>query len=116
MTAPQLNPSPIKRRPCSSRPGRVSPVLNGWGTVQVPCRRLLQGVAATRTARQHNDASPRVGASLVENELESTEVTCPWHFARFDRISGGPRCPPAPEGVKAYTVRIVGMAVEVEGG
>jgi nitrite reductase/ring-hydroxylating ferredoxin subunit len=54
------------------------------------------------------------GAPLAEGECAGTEVTCPWHGARFDLTTGANLCPPAPSGVSAYKVQVVGDEVQVD--
>ena len=61
-----------------------------------------------------DDTCPHRGASLSEGEVEGNEVTCPWHGARFDVTTGSHLCPPAPSGVAAYKVQVVGDEVQVE--
>ena len=55
-----------------------------------------------------------VGGPLCEGEIEGTEVTCPWHGAVFDVMSGQVLGPPAPESVARYSVRVEGSDIEVE--
>jgi nitrite reductase/ring-hydroxylating ferredoxin subunit len=61
-----------------------------------------------------DDTCPHRGAPLWEGELEGTEVTCPWHGARFNVTSGAHLCPPAPKGVASYKVQVVGDEVQVD--
>ncbi len=44
------------------------------------------------------------GGPLGEGELDGTVVTCPWHGAQFNVTTGQVACPPAGQGVPAYTV------------
>jgi nitrite reductase/ring-hydroxylating ferredoxin subunit len=60
------------------------------------------------------DTCPHRGAPLWEGDLEGTEVTCPWHGARFDVTTGAHLCPPAPRGVASYKVQVVGDEVQVD--
>ena len=46
--------------------------------------------------------------------MEGTEVTCPWHRAKFDIRTGAVVEPPAPQAVQSYPVRVTGADVEVE--
>jgi len=57
---------------------------------------------------------PHRGGPLAEGELSATEVECPWHGARFDITTGAHLCPPAPRGVTAYKVQVVGQDVQVD--
>ncbi len=61
-----------------------------------------------------DDACPHRGASLAEGDVAGNEVTCPWHGARFDITSGAHLSPPAPRGVTAYKVQVVGDEIQVE--
>jgi nitrite reductase (NADH) small subunit/3-phenylpropionate/trans-cinnamate dioxygenase ferredoxin subunit len=61
-----------------------------------------------------DDTCPHRGAPLSEGECEGTEVTCPWHAARFDLTTGAHLSPPAPSGVKAYKVQVVGNDIQVD--
>jgi nitrite reductase/ring-hydroxylating ferredoxin subunit len=60
------------------------------------------------------DDCPHAGAPLWEGDVQGTEVTCPWHGARFNLTTGAHLCPPARSGVKAYKVQVVGGEVQVE--
>lgn len=51
---------------------------------------------------------------LSEGTVEGTEVTCPWHGAKFDIRSGGVLGPPAGQAVKSYPVRVTGANIEIE--
>jgi len=61
-----------------------------------------------------DDTCTHRGAPLSEGECAGTEVTCPWHGARFDLTTGGHLSPPAPRGVTAYKVQLVGDEVQVD--
>jgi nitrite reductase/ring-hydroxylating ferredoxin subunit len=61
-----------------------------------------------------DDTCPHRGAPLWEGTVSGTEVTCPWHGARFDVSSGAHLCPPARSGVTAYKVQVVGEEVQVD--
>jgi nitrite reductase/ring-hydroxylating ferredoxin subunit len=54
------------------------------------------------------------GGPLSEGEIEGSEVTCPWHGARFDIKSGKVLLDPAPDDVARYNVRVTGENIEVE--
>ena len=60
------------------------------------------------------DTCPHRGASLSEGVCEGTEVICPWHGARFDLTSGSHLSPPAPRGVAAFKVQIVGDEIHID--
>jgi len=60
------------------------------------------------------DTCPHRGAPLWEGELDGTELTCPWHGARFDLTTGAHLCPPAPTGVASYKVQVVGDEIQVD--
>jgi nitrite reductase/ring-hydroxylating ferredoxin subunit len=61
-----------------------------------------------------DDTCSHQGGPLSEGDLSGTEVTCPWHGARFDLASGAFLCPPARSGVTAYKVQVVGDEVQVD--
>jgi nitrite reductase/ring-hydroxylating ferredoxin subunit len=61
-----------------------------------------------------DDTCTHRGAPLWEGDLEGTEVTCPWHGARFDVTSGAHLCPPANSGVASYKVQVVGDEIQVD--
>jgi nitrite reductase/ring-hydroxylating ferredoxin subunit len=61
-----------------------------------------------------DDTCPHRGGPLWEGDLEGTEVSCPWHGARFDLTSGAHLCPPASSGVAAYKVQVVGDEIQVD--
>ncbi len=61
-----------------------------------------------------DDTCPHRGGPLSEGELEGQEVTCPWHGARFNLTTGAHLCPPAPRGVTAYKVQVVGNDVQID--
>ena len=61
-----------------------------------------------------DDTCTHRGGPLSEGALEGKKVTCPWHGATFDIITGGVVNPPAPIGVSRYNVRIVGDDIEIE--
>ena len=61
-----------------------------------------------------DDTCPHRGGPLSEGEVSGTEVTCPWHGARFDLNTGGNLCPPARSGVTVFKVQISGDEIQVE--
>jgi nitrite reductase/ring-hydroxylating ferredoxin subunit len=61
-----------------------------------------------------DDTCPHRGAPLWEGDVSGTEVTCPWHGARFDVTTGAHLCPPARSGVTCYPVRVVGDEVQAD--
>src|SRR5205823_1884293 len=61
-----------------------------------------------------DDTCPHRGAPLSEGECEGTEITCPWHGARFDLTTGSHLSPPARAGVTAFKVQVVGNEVQVD--
>jgi nitrite reductase/ring-hydroxylating ferredoxin subunit len=62
-----------------------------------------------------NDCTHR-GAPLAEGECQGNTVICPWHGATFDLTTGAHLSPPAPRGVQAYKVQVVGDEVQVDIG
>jgi nitrite reductase/ring-hydroxylating ferredoxin subunit len=90
---------------------------------QVPAGTAKQVKVSGRTLAVFNvggtyyaidDACPHRGASLAEGDVAGNEVTCPWHGARFDMGTGAHLSPPAPRGVTAYKVQVVGDEIQVE--
>ena len=60
------------------------------------------------------DECTHQGGPLSEGLIEGEEVECPWHGARFNIKSAAVVCPPAPDGVPRYNVRLTGDDIEVE--
>ena len=54
------------------------------------------------------------GGPLSHGEVKGNKVTCPWHGATFDVMTGEAVGPPAPIGVSRYNVRVVGDDIEIE--
>jgi len=61
-----------------------------------------------------DDTCTHRGGPLSEGSLDGKEVTCPWHGAIYDVITGEVLSPPAPKGVARYNVRVEGTDIEVE--
>ncbi len=61
-----------------------------------------------------SDTCTHRGGPLSEGTVEGTEVTCPWHGARFDIKSGAVLGPPAGREVRSYPVRVTGADLEIE--
>jgi 3-phenylpropionate/trans-cinnamate dioxygenase ferredoxin component len=61
-----------------------------------------------------SDTCTHRGGPLSDGEVEGTEVTCPWHGAKFDLRTGAVLGPPARTGVRSYPVRVTGRDIEVE--
>jgi nitrite reductase/ring-hydroxylating ferredoxin subunit len=61
-----------------------------------------------------DDTCPHRGAPLFEGEVTGTEVTCPWHGARFDLATGKHLCPPAQKGVQSFKVQVVGDEIQID--
>jgi nitrite reductase/ring-hydroxylating ferredoxin subunit len=76
--------------------------------------RLLALFNVAGTLYAIEDVCPHRGAPLSEGECEGAEVICPWHGARFDLTSGNHLSPPAPRGVAAFRVQVVGDEVQVD--
>ena len=60
------------------------------------------------------DTCTHVGGPLSEGAVEGKAVSCPWHGAQFDLATGQALTPPAPIGVKPFTVRIQGDQIQLE--
>jgi nitrite reductase (NADH) small subunit/3-phenylpropionate/trans-cinnamate dioxygenase ferredoxin subunit len=54
------------------------------------------------------------GGPLGEGELDDTVVTCPWHHAEFDVVSGEAVGSPADDSVPVYKVVVEGDDITVE--
>jgi len=61
-----------------------------------------------------DDTCTHRGGPLSEGSLDGKEVTCPWHGAIYDVITGEVLSPPAPKGVARYNVRVEGTDIEGE--
>lgn len=61
-----------------------------------------------------DDACSHAGGSLAEGPVAGSVVTCPWHGATFDILTGAALSDPAYEGVKAYGVKVEGDNILVE--
>jgi nitrite reductase/ring-hydroxylating ferredoxin subunit len=61
-----------------------------------------------------SDTCTHRGGPLSEGAVEGTEVTCPWHGARFDIETGAVLGPPAGREVKSYPGRVTSADVEIE--
>lgn len=61
-----------------------------------------------------SDTCTHRGGPLSEGDVAGTEVTCPWHGARFDLRTGAVLGPPAATGVRSYPVRVTGRDIEIE--
>jgi nitrite reductase/ring-hydroxylating ferredoxin subunit len=92
-------------------------------TPEVPQGKAKQATVNGRTIAVFNvggtfhaidDTCPHRGGPLWEGELIGTEVTCPWHGARFDVTRGAHLCPPAHSDVACYKVQVVGDEVLVD--
>jgi len=76
-----------------------------------------QKIALVRVAGNFyalSDTCTHRGGPLSEGTVEGTEVTCPWHGARFDIKTGAVLGPPAGREVRSYPVRVAGADVEIE--
>jgi nitrite reductase/ring-hydroxylating ferredoxin subunit len=61
-----------------------------------------------------SDTCTHRGGPLSAGDVEGTEVTCPWHGAKFDLRTGAVLGPPAQSGVKSYPVKVTGLDIEIE--
>jgi nitrite reductase/ring-hydroxylating ferredoxin subunit len=61
-----------------------------------------------------DDTCTHKGGPLSDGEVKGTKVTCPWHGATFDLMTGDVVRPPAAVGVSRYNVRVVGDDIEIE--
>jgi nitrite reductase/ring-hydroxylating ferredoxin subunit len=92
---------------------------------EVPPGRAKQVTVNNRTIGVFNvagtfyaieDICTHRGGTLSEGDCQGTEVTCPWHGARFDLTTGAVLSPPASRGVVAFKVQVVGDEIQVEVG
>lgn len=91
-----------------------------WADGQV----RLVGVAGKRIALVRagdrwyafDDRCTHAEVSLAGGSFDpgSLEIECPLHGARFDVVTGKPRCLPAVKALKTYPVRIVDGQVEIQ--
>ena len=61
-----------------------------------------------------SDTCTHRGGPLSQGKVEGTTVTCPWHGAKFDILTGNVLSPPAPTGVAAYKVVVEGEDIKIE--
>ena len=60
-----------------------------------------------------NGECSHMGGPLGEGELDGTTVTCPWHSAEYDVVTGKMLSPPAEADQAVYEVRVEGDDVQV---
>lgn len=61
-----------------------------------------------------DDTCTHAGGPLSEGEFSEAKVTCPWHGASFDLLTGRALNPPASRDVKFYKVQVTGDDVLIE--
>ena len=61
-----------------------------------------------------DDTCTHAGASLAEGPVAGSVVTCPWHGATFDIVTGAVLSDPAYEGVATYNVKVEGDDILIE--
>lgn len=61
-----------------------------------------------------NNVCPHSTGPLVEGHLFGTQITCPWHGARFDITNGQCLNGPATTDVTAYSVQIEGTDIFIK--
>lgn len=59
------------------------------------------------------DRCSHAGYPLSDGPVEGDQITCPWHYARFNIRSGQPISGPAPEAIRKFKLRIVEDYIEV---
>jgi len=59
---------------------------------------------------------PHKAADLCDGHLQGTEISCPWHKARFDIKTGTGLSPLAGKGVRSWPVTIINgrLMAEIE--
>ena len=62
------------------------------------------------------DVCTHAGGPLSEGQLEGEEVECPWHGALYNVRTGEVLSPPAPKGVKSYSVKVEGDDILISPG
>ena len=60
------------------------------------------------------DTCSHAGGPLSEGAVEGKAVTCPWHAAQFDLVTGQALTPPASDGVRPFKVLIQGDQIQIE--
>ena len=60
------------------------------------------------------DTCTHSGGPLSEGEIHSSTVTCPWHGAQFDLLTGEVLGAPAQQGVNSYKVLLEGDDIKIE--
>lgn len=60
------------------------------------------------------DTCTHRGGPLSQGEIQSSTVTCPWHGAQFDLLTGEVLGPPAQQGVDSYKVLLEGDDIKIE--
>lgn len=61
-----------------------------------------------------DEICPHRGGPLSEGAIQGHEVTCPWHGAVFNIVTGELVRPPASRGVMQYKTRVNASDIEVE--
>jgi nitrite reductase/ring-hydroxylating ferredoxin subunit len=61
-----------------------------------------------------DDTCTHKGGPLSEGEIAGEQVTCPWHKAKFNILTGEVLGPPARQGVARYSIRVTGTDIEIE--
>ena len=62
------------------------------------------------------DICTHAGGTLSDGELEGEEIECPLHGARYNVRTGEVLSPPAPKGVKSYSVKVEGDDILISPG
>jgi 3-phenylpropionate/trans-cinnamate dioxygenase ferredoxin component len=85
--------------------------------VGVAGKRIAVALAAG-TFYAFDDCCTHEEASLADGTFDpaSREIECSMHGARFDVVTGKPRCLPAVKMLKTYPVRVVDGLVEIQIG
>ena len=61
-----------------------------------------------------DDVCTHAYARLSDGWLDKAEIECPLHAGRFDVKTGKALCPPVPDPVKTYKVRLVGDEIQIK--
>jgi nitrite reductase/ring-hydroxylating ferredoxin subunit len=93
---------------------KVQEIPAGMGKEVTLGNRVLAVFNDSGTFYATDNDCTHAGAPLAEGTCAAGEVTCPWHAARFNLATGAALCRPAPRGVTAYKVQVVGDEVQVD--
>lgn len=96
----------------------VSDLADGQVKVIGVAGKRIAVALAEGTFYAFDDCCTHAEASLAEGTFDpgSREIECGLHGARFDVVTGKPRCLPAVKLLKTYPARVVDGQVEIQIG